>query len=426
MKVLVVSHTVFSNTGNMGKTLLGYFDGFQKDEVAQFYIHSEVPTDDSKCVNYYRFTDRDALKSILQRKTHGKKYFQKDIDKTRITTRTDAGVAGAIYQFGRKRTGGIYLARNVMWRMSHWFTSELKTWLKEAAPDVIFFASGDYAFMYRIANQIADYLKIPMVVACVDDYYIHNKNQDSLIGRLEHKSYMKTVRKTMKRASSILSICDSMSEKYGELFHVPCHVLYTPAPEKTLRLDVNAEAISYIGNLGYQRHMQVIDIARALQRIDPALHVDVYSGERREDVLALLKAEPGIRYHGSIAADEVYSVMEKSKLVIHSESFDPAIQKQVRFSVSTKIAESLMYGPCLLAYGPQGIASIDYLEKHKAAYIITSKETLEDGLREIIGNAGLRSEILANARALAQANHRTEVNSANVRKWLEEAVASKE
>ena len=426
MKILVISHTVFSKTGNMGKTLLGYFDGFQKEELAQFYIHSEVPTDDSKCVEYFRFTDRDALKSILFQCAKGKVFSHKDIDKTRVTTRTDKGVAGAIYQLGRKRTGCIYLARNTLWGLSRWFTSDLKAWLTEIAPDVVFFASGDYSFMYKVANKIVEYLGIPMIVACVDDYYIHNKNQKSFIGRLEHKAFMNTVRKALNRATCILSICDAMSEQYSQLFQKPCYTLHTPAPIKELNLDQDARAISYIGNLGYQRHEQVIEIARVIQKICPELYVDVYSGERREDIIRALESEPGIRFNGSISAEEVYAVMEKSKIVIHTESFDPAIQDRVRFSVSTKIAEILMNGPCLLAYGPRGIASIDYLENHRAAYVITSKDKLEEGLKEILGNKELYTKIISNARILAQTNHRTEVNSTNVRRWLEDAIASKE
>lgn len=65
MKVLLVSHTVLSRTGNMGKTLLGYLADFSPQEVAQFYIHSEVPTDNSVCIDYYRFTDVDAVKSVF-------------------------------------------------------------------------------------------------------------------------------------------------------------------------------------------------------------------------------------------------------------------------------------------------------------------------------------------------------------------------
>jgi hypothetical protein len=65
IKILVISHNVFSKTSNMGKTLLQYFNGMEGVEVSQFYIHTEVPTDSSVCTNYFRFTDYDAIRSLF-------------------------------------------------------------------------------------------------------------------------------------------------------------------------------------------------------------------------------------------------------------------------------------------------------------------------------------------------------------------------
>ena len=81
-----------------------------------------------------------------------------------------------------------------------------------------------------------------------------------------------------------------------------------------------------------------------------------------------------------------------------------------------------MYGPCLIAYGPEGIASIDYLKENKAAYVITRPEDLESGLTKILTNKDLREQIVRNARALAIKNHNAEVNPKKVRMWLEQVV----
>lgn len=114
--------------------------------------------------------------------------------------------------------------------------------------------------------------------------------------------------------------------------------------------------------------------------------------------------------------------MENSRFVIHTESFDSYDMERVKFSVSTKIAESLMYGPCLIAYGPEGIASVNYLKENNAAYVVSDRDSLETDLRAILEDTSGYSEVLSNARALAQKNHRSEIISARVRQWLQEAV----
>lgn len=419
MKVLLISHTVLSKTGNMGKTLRGYLMDYAPDEVSQFYIHSEVPTDNSVCQNYFRFTDIDAIKSILPVSERGRIFGKNEIEVSRASTRTDEGAIGEVYQLGRKRTGLIYILRNALWKLGHWKTKKLKEWLNRANPDVILFASGDYAFMYDIARWVATYLKKPLVVSCVDDYYLNNANAGTFWGDLYHKLFMKSVCDTMKKASCIFTICDTMQVEYTKLFHKKCYTLYTSAEGKELVLNEEATQISYIGNLGFDRYKQLIDLGKALHKIGE--HINIYSAEKRPEVLSELEQAPGIVFHGAISSEEVLKVMENSVAVIHTESFAPKIKEKIRFSVSTKIAESLMYGPCLIAYGPEGIASIDYLKENNAAYVITRPEDLESGLTEILTNRELREQIVKNARALAVKNHNAEVNPKKVRMWLEQA-----
>lgn len=422
MKVLIISHTVISKTGNMGKTILSYFRGFHPEETAQLYIHAEVPTDTSVCGQYYRFTDKDALRSIFIPRVHGNSFSIENIDVTRSDSRVDKGLESSAHNIGSKRTAGIYIARNAMWKMSRWFSQELKAWLEECKPDVIFFASGDYSFAYEIALEISDFLNIPLVVLCVDDFYIFNKNRDNLIGRIQHRVYMKTVFKTMKRASVILTICDAMSAVYHEMFERPCYTLHTAAENKKLALNKAATAVSYIGNLTCGRYTSLLELGTALSNVAPQLHIDVYSGETDKAILSSLTNAKGIEFHGHISAEEVLSVMENSRFVIHTESFDSYDMERVKFSVSTKIAESLMYGPCLIAYGPKGIASIDYLEENKAAYVISDRNNLEAELGTILKDASEYDKVLTNARALARKNHSAGINSAKVRQWLQEAV----
>lgn len=424
MRVLVVSHNVICRTGNMGKTIRSYFQEFSADEIAQVYVHSEIPTDLSICKNYYRFTDRDALKSLLLRKEYGTIFLEKDVQTERKTVLEDTGVLAAAYQYGKKRSAGVFLARDTIWDMAHWKTKHFRNWITDFAPDIVLYMAGDYAFTYKIAMFAANLMKIPLVIACVDDFYINNKNKDSWMGRVVHKKFMKTVCKTMKRSACVFTISDTMCEAYEKIFGKRCFTLHTAVENQTLEFEKNVRQLSYIGNLALSRDRQLLELGRALKSMNDLEqnHIDVYSGEQDPQRCACLTEENGIRFHGSISADEVLKVMENSMAVIHTESFEPDMQAMTRFSVSTKIAESLMYGPCLIAYGPEGIASIDYLKENQAAYVITSPEDLQSGLEEIIGNAELRQQIVANARALAKKNHDASINSANVRRWLEDAI----
>ena len=425
MKILLVSNLVLDRTSNMGKTFLAYFKDFMPGEVAQFYIYSEVPTDDSVCRNYYRFTDWDALRSVFDRKAGGTVFGAEDIDRSRTDPRTDTGMQTAVYRAGSKKTPLLHMMRNYIWEHSNWKSGKLMDWIADFEPDAVFFASGDSLFMYEIAGSIAESFRIPLIVSAVDDFYVFNRNEHQPFGKMYFRVFMNKVHETMDHAACLLPICDSMDREYRYMFQVPSHVLRTPVDERDLHLKKDAERISYIGNLDFNRYRQLIDIGKTLKRIastDIPGFLDVYSQERNPEILNEMTVENGIRFHGAISSEEVCRVMADSRAVVHTESFDPVTAEIVKYSVSTKIPESLMNGPCLIAYGPEGIESIDYLKRNGAAFVITSPEELEQGLRTVLSDEAVRNEILTRARELAHENHDSAVIGKTVRGWIEECV----
>lgn len=425
MRVLVIAHNVISETNNMGKTLLSYFKDFAPEEIAEFYIQDKDPNNAEVANNYYRFTDKDALKSVFGIRT---KHVFKISETGKETTKpNNKGAAESIRQYGRKRNAFVYIARNAVWSLAHWKTKEFLGWLHDFNPDVIFFMAGDYSFMFKIAREIKEMLNKPIVVCCVDDYFFFNRNDRTFLGRLQHRAYMKSVRKTMAEASCIFTISDLMGEAYGKFFDKPCRTLHTSAKKRELKSDGKEKTLAYFGNLSFKRYEQLIEIGRAVKnlKINGIDAVDVYSAEKNPNYLQDLTEENGIRFHGEISPSEVEERMNKCIAVIHTESFRQRIQEMVKYSVSTKIADSLLNAPCLIAYGPAEVASIDYLKKNKAAYVITKPDALENGLKEILSNEELRREIVQNARELAAGNHDAAVNPKKVREWLEDVIGKR-
>lgn len=408
-RILIISHNVLSFSVNMGKTLSTYFGGFESKYLAQLYIHSEIPTINI-CNNYYRITDKDMIKSIFTRHS-GNIFTEKNIDKNRITPRTDTGREALVYQKARKRTPLIYLARNTWWSLGRWNTKKLKNWIFDFKPDIIFFASGDYSFMYKVALKIAQSCKIPMYVSCMDDYYLYNKNENRIGGKLIHKSFMKQVKKTINYASGIFCICESMSKDYQKLFNKECYTLHTPSSITEPLPQAKKAKISYIGNLSYSRDKQLVDIGVALKSLGTLpKYVDVYSSESRPEILSKLIPENGIQFHGAVSAEKVKNIIAESIVVIHTESFDRSIRKAIKYSVSTKIADSLASGTCLFAYGPTDVASIEYLMENDVACVATSKDELKSKLTAILKFESLRNKYINNAIGLVKKNHDLEIN----------------
>ena len=147
-------------------------------------------------------------------------------------------------------------------------------------------------------------------------------------------------------------------------------------------------------------------------------YVDVYSEESRSEILDELTLENGICFHGYIGADEVKKVMGSSLALIHTESFDQDISNLVKYSVSTKIADSLASGTCIFAFGPKDIASIDYLYMNQSAIVANSDQELKEQLELLIIDSNTRHIVEQNALYLAKKNHDSYANTELIRKIL--------
>ncbi len=424
-RVLIVSQPVLSKNTSAGKTMDTYFSGWPRDAIAQVYIQSEVPTN-PLCVNYFRFTDPDALKAVFQRRRQGKVMGEADVHPERPDP-VEMGNLTGVYNYGRRRTPLIYLARDGMWRLSGWKHSGMLEWAEAFRPEVIFFASGDFAFSYRMTQFLSERLGIPYVICCFDDFYLFNPNRGRFLGDFRQRQFMKVVRETVDSAGGILTFNTAMAEAYGKLFCRECGVVYTAATMPEGPEPAEKEGIVYLGDLGYGRNIQLAGIADALQECTgkgiPKV-VDVYSGETDPEILRTVKQHPGIRFHGSVPGPQVPGIIRQARAVIHTESFDPVIREVVRYSLSTKIPDCLASGTGLLAYGPAEIASMDYLIRNDAAFTATSPEELRRVLPRLFTDEEEYRRITGNAKALALKNHSPESTRETVYAALRAAMDS--
>ena len=171
----------------------------------------------------------------------------------------------------------------------------------------------------------------------------------------------------------------------------------------------NKLLISYIGNLEYDRWKNLIDIAEVIENSDIKEEVEfnVYSGETNPQILEKMKNTKGLNYRGRISAEEVNNKIIESDILLHVENFEKKNVDRVKYSVSTKIPDSLASGNILFAYGPENVESIDYIKRNNAGIVVNKKEEIVKNLNSILKN-NIDKDIIKNAKNLVEKNHRDE------------------
>lgn len=258
---------------------------------------------------------------------------------------------------------------------------------------------------------------MPIVSYICDEYYFIEK-KSGFLWNYHHKKLVNTMDTFYSKTDQIISICKELSTLYNDKFHCKTTTICTGSRIQNLnkKNNINPKTISYFGNIvGYQRYESLIDIAKCLEELNienkTKYSLNIYSADTDEFVIKKLNKFNTINFKGYISGKDFDQAFENSDILLHVESFNKDTIEQVKNSVSTKIADSLSSGICLLAYGPEGIASINHLKRNQCAFVATNYIELRQVLNTIFNDASRREKVIENALNVANKYHNSEKNS---------------
>ena len=420
-RVLIVSNDCLSQSSSNGRTLRNFLLGWPRDRLAQFYIQNNMP-DFTVCANYYRVTDGQALRAFLGRGCGGGVVEEAPTGKEVPAPSAPAGKCPG-------RNALTMLARELVWNSGRWKTEDFRRWTDAFRPEVILLQAGDCGFMLRLAEQLSEQYRAPLVIYNSEGYCF--KDFDYFRARgLAHWCYpvfsrhlRRQYRRVLPKAARSVYICEPLQREYDRAFGLPSETIYT-ATEVRPRAKAPENPVfraSYLGSLGVGRHQVLMEVGRALHDVSEALYLDVYGPVPNEEARQALEDCPGVRYRGVVPYSEVLEVMAQSDLLVHAESFEPFYREDLKFAFSTKLADSLASGVCFLLYAPEELACTQYLRENNAAWVVSDPAKLGETLRTLVERPVERARHLASAAALVERNHDAGKNTARFRSILEQA-----
>lgn len=385
MKILLISHNPLTMQNNMAATLRTLFSEISREELCQLYIYPTLPNAD-RCSSQYRITDKEILRKLFIRGKAGA-----EIDPRRISPeegRYEDPADEAVYRDRRNKSPLRRLLRDDMWTLARWYDRGLRDWLEREKPDRIFVAPGAAKFIYDFALRISAELDIPVVTYICDEYYFVDEPKGVLEKIRLHKLRRK-IETLMARTEHLLVISEELKQAYEEHFGVKTSVVMTGAAvERAAEAKTvdKPRTISYFGNIRCNRYHSLAEIGRELDSMNRETGSDyelkVYTFEQDREILSCLEMCDSIELCGPVTGADFDRAFAAAELLLHVEAFDKESIDFVRHSVSTKIADSLASGTPLLAYGPAGISSMEYLLRYECALVATERERLRSMLEK--------------------------------------------
>jgi glycosyltransferase involved in cell wall biosynthesis len=168
----------------------------------------------------------------------------------------------------------------------------------------------------------------------------------------------------------------------------------------------------FAGNLGLGRWKVLGALGRCLEELSSEERVQcelsIYSlMEPEPDVLRQLQEPSVSRFLGALDSAQLRNAMAGVDVLVLVEAFDRAARHITRLSISTKIPEYLAAGRCILAVGPDDVASIQYLAEHDLGVVVTTRDSgaLKASLRQIIRSGESRVRYASRGPEAARDRH---------------------
>lgn len=417
-KILLISHSGFSNQNANGITMKNLLSGWAPEEKAEFYCDVQSP-DFTAASHYFRVTDMEMIKAFWGKRAKHRFDFADSVECGKQTHKSSSEMSSKIPAWLKRRKYNFCLKwlREIMWMLSPWGHRDLEKWVDEFNPDIIVYMVGESLFMDKLVLKICRDRFVPLVLYNGEAFRIINLKERHGLERAYYRKAEKLYGELSTIAVREIYNSDFLKEAYERkyLSHGKSITVYNSAKCTNVPYESHSPLkITYFGNLGVGRVESLLETAEVLYKIDSTLFIDVYGTVYKEDKLKFERCS-NIRFHGFVSAEELNKIMCQSDILLHVESFDPAVVDKLKYAFSTKIAQCLCAGRSFLTYAPVQTASTQYLISTGGAVVATNREELSRYLKKLVTDEQMRYECAACALEIGKKNHSQEVISKYVK-----------
>lgn len=406
MNILVVSSAAWNKQNNDGNTLDNIFTFFNNDRFANIYFSEGIPGN-NKCDLYLQYTDNMILNHLLKGKSVNRIYRGLNTDFV-ISSFEEKGKA--------RKSDLLILLREFAWKCCNLNNENLRQFIKEFKPDIIFFPTYGSLRLLRFTLVLKKMCNIPIVGYISDDLYSYKRGM-SFLGKFNHFFVRRALRKVFDSYDLIYTMTTEQQQEIKMDFSRDALILRKNIVSlNPIRKKHSPLKFIYAGGLYFGRDSIIKRLEESIEKISKRVGykwgvIDVFS----QNTSSLLKNSMYLNIHQSISYDELVTVYKEYDVSLVVESFDEVYIEITKLSFSTKILDCLQSGCAIVALGPKENAGIKYLKLNNAAIVINDESTVENKLNEL---NDFYSQFQLNARDCALLNHDGKKNTLKFRTEL--------
>lgn len=410
MRILVILRSAWRNDNNSGNTMTDFFADMPDCSVYSLCMREQAP-DNPVALRNFAISEQQILHNLLHPARIGKETGtkQETTDDVKQAKREQK-----LYDTAKKAPFVLLtVARECVWMFGGWKNENLRTYLREVQPDVVFMPVFNCFYPFKILHYIARVTGARVVLFHADDNYTLRQVSFNPLYWLYRFRLRHYVRRAVKGAALNYVISEIQKQDYEKAFGVPCKILTKSADfsgEPPLKTQYNTPLqLVFTGNISTNRWKSLSLIAEALEKINQngvRAQLRIYTATPLTAKMekALQKGQSSFLM-GKVSASEIPRIQSQADMLVHVEAFDLKNRLAVRQSFSTKLVDYFKAARPILAVGPRNVASIDHLIRNHCALTAQSAEELAEKLETLLANPDKLDDLSRSAYACGRAHH---------------------
>lgn len=413
------------DAASFGNTVIKLFSDWNDDNMYHFYIRKQAPRN-TFIREYFNISSIDAIKALFKGRTGGRRFTADDFEIVCRSWSNEETAEKSIIETARHgKHDLLYFLEESFWATKLWQNRKFREFVEDADPDVFFaFATNSYV-LYPLIKYLKKHTRAKIVLFIVDDMLSTYGKR----GPIRRRTLTRKLEWCIASADILYGISEKMCEHYSSRFGKPVEFMCKGCDCSLPVHESNAYPLQivYAGNVLYGREATLIWFVKALEAINAGhkkAELTVYTTtDLTPDTLEQLNVAGTSRVLNGIPYDALLQVENRVDILLHVESFDPNIMEKVRYSFSTKITDCLQSGAAVVAIGPDGIASIEYLKKIAGVTVITEPSKIQPLLEELVSDNDRLNENKHIIRAYSEVHLSGAEMKAKLRKDFEKLIS---
>jgi glycosyltransferase involved in cell wall biosynthesis len=404
-KILIATSSTFNPYTGTGILLSNLFRGWPKDKMA--IVHSDdFYHDRNICSNVYKLGNEE-FRWIWLLNSFMKKVVGNRLSKSKYSFNDGSGSGSGVtvnsllrllYDQMNRLLGGqeVYLERIP--------SDGLLDWIHGFEPELLY-CHVSSLMNIRFVRRLKNLLQIALCVHIMDDW-LNVRYRSGIFGNKLRSDYLKEFQGILTESSLRMCIGQKMCDFYGNMFgvsFVPVSNVVDPALWMTRRDNGNRHdifSIVYAGTINTKNVCNLKLISRVIEELHTEkkncrLRISTFQ-PRAKLYRAILERKPSVIVSEVPQDDQgMARLLQDADLLYLPVDFSKVSIERMRFSIFAKLPAYMMSGTPILAYGPPEVASIEYAQKEKWAYVVgrEDKSALKKAIMELVENPDLRERL---------------------------------